>query len=209
MATGNRTPRQRWSPRELYDHRREDDVEGGLEPGEGGQILYPGKEPREQHIDRIRDEQRGPRELVVQHTVGITRVPRVDDQDQDGHHGERDDPEVHEVGDAALVRGAELERACLAAPLASTRCPLVGSSWVSAVGTPAGSGPPPRCPSVVIGSACPCIPAGPYVWMEPAMLKIGRYMAMSRPPTPTPRKTRMIGSRSAVMAVTAASTSSS
>lgn len=42
-----------------------------------------------------------------------------------------------------------------------------------------------------------------------AILKIGRYMAMIMPPTTPPRKTIMKGSRRAVMASTAASTSSS
>jgi hypothetical protein len=42
-----------------------------------------------------------------------------------------------------------------------------------------------------------------------AILKIGRYMAMIMPPTTPPRKTIIKGSRSAVMASTAVSTSSS
>ena len=46
-------------------------------------------------------------------------------------------------------------------------------------------------------------PAAAAIW------KMGRYMAMIIPPTTPPRKTIMKGSRSAVMAPTAASTSSS
>ena len=42
-----------------------------------------------------------------------------------------------------------------------------------------------------------------------AILKMGRYMAMIIPPTTPPRKTIMKGSKSAVIAPTAASTSSS
>ena len=45
--------------------------------------------------------------------------------------------------------------------------------------------------------------------MLPAMLKIGRYIAMRKPPTTPPRKTIMIGSIIDVSAATAASTSSS
>ena len=41
------------------------------------------------------------------------------------------------------------------------------------------------------------------------ILKMGRYMATTMPPTTTPRKTIIIGSSNEVSAVTAASTSSS
>ncbi len=46
-------------------------------------------------------------------------------------------------------------------------------------------------------------------WMAPAILKIGRYMAITKPPIVTPRNTSMIGSIRAVMLSTAWSTSSS
>jgi len=49
----------------------------------------------------------------------------------------------------------------------------------------------------------PGYPAAAAIW------KIGRYMAMIIPPTTPPRKTIMKGSNRAVMASTAASTSSS
>src|SRR5207253_4067574 len=45
--------------------------------------------------------------------------------------------------------------------------------------------------------------------IEPAMEKMGRYMAMRKPPTTNPRNTIMIGSIMLVRAATAASTSSS
>ncbi len=45
--------------------------------------------------------------------------------------------------------------------------------------------------------------------MFPAMLKIGRYMAMRKPPTTPPRKTIITGSIMLVRAATATSTSSS
>jgi hypothetical protein len=56
-------------------------------------------------------------------------------------------------------------------------------------------------PSIKIVS--PFYPAAAAIW------KMGRYMAMIIPPTTPPRNTIMKGSSSAVMAPTAASTSSS
>jgi hypothetical protein len=64
---------------------------------------------------------------------------------------------------------------------------------------PAGGGIPR--PSLKLCS--PCYPAAAAIW------KMGRYMAMIIPPTTPPRNTIMKGSSSAVMAPTAASTSSS
>ena len=51
--------------------------------------------------------------------------------------------------------------------------------------------------------------AAQFELMFPASSKIGRYIAMIRPPTTTPRNAIMIGSISEVIADTAESTSSS
>ncbi len=55
---------------------------------------------------------------------------------------------------------------------------------------------------------CPTTPVPPYCTAF-TMSKIGRYMATIMPPTTTPRKTIMIGSRRLSRPLTAASTSSS
>ncbi len=64
--------------------------------------------------------------------------------------------------------------------------------------------PPPACHPGTVGD--PSLINYPTT---EAILKMGRYMAMIIPPTTPPRKTIMKGSKSAVIAPTAASTSSS
>ena len=58
------------------------------------------------------------------------------------------------------------------------------------------------------GTKLGCVATVGYL-MAPAMEKMGRYMAMRKPPTTAPRNTIMTGSIKEVSAATAASTSSS